>query len=314
MEEFENIDLSFDPAFSCINIRYDINSIIKKLITDSKINNTDDIKNILMNQHELVFKYDNLINTNRAYVQQLFTDGSVAITFLKTLDSIIGLISLDNEEVTFINKLVYDFFECANSIHYTKENEIKELLLSISYNINSSRINQLSNFIGINSANILSILSYSSFVDEKVVHRVNDFVITNISIDNINELTAIYNIIFNIIPVDGELERKGKNYILHSMLEYWDKDIEHDENQYKMFQTISMMIIYVFDLLEFIPLHELFKEYGNMIKLLNIDSNKVRFSLNKFISSDFNTVDEKLKQVRFKTIISDLENENIFIP
>ena len=317
--EFQNINLSFDPTFSCINVRYDINEIINKLLYYSGINEYDNIKNIIKNQHELIFKYDNLVNINRTFVQKLFTDDSFAIPFLKSLEDIIGFIDWSEEEITFINKLIYDFFECTKIIHYNNENKIKEKMLSISYKINAPRIRQLSSYIGINKANILSIISYSSFIDEKVVHRVNDFVITNIRIDDIMELMFMYDIMFHIIPNnDHNLSRKAQNYIIYSMLEYWDQeDIQNNTAEYIMFRNISLMIanIFTLDSLNFINLNSLLKEYGNVIKLLNIDFNKTRFSIDKLVSSNFNKDSTDIERFkRIKAIISNLEKEEIYIP
>ena len=315
--EFENINLSFDPAFFLNNIRYDINGIINSLIHDSENNNIKNIKNIIINQHELVFKYDNLVNNNRELVQKLFTNGNIALTFLNTLDSVIGLVELSEEEIIFINKLVYDFFECTKKVKYNNEYKIKEILLSITYKINAPRIRQLSGYIGINKSNILSIISYSSFIDEKVVHRVNDFVITNLEVNDIWELMVIYNIMFNIIPTNN-ISRKGQNYIIYSMLEYWNQeDIQNKTEEYIMFRNVSLMIANIFTLntLSYTNLESLLREYGNVLKLLNVDFNKVRFSLTRLVSSNFDKSPEDLERFRIiKSIITNLEKEDIYIP
>lgn len=317
-DEFQNINLSFDPAFSCINVRYDINEIINRLLSYSGMDEYDNIKNIIKNQHELIFKYDNLVNNNRTLIQKLFTDDFVAIPFLNSLEEVIGFIDWTEEEITFINKLIYDFFECTKKFHYNNEDKIKEKMLSVSYKINAPRIRQLSSYIGINKANILSIISYSSFVDEKVVHRVNDFVITNIRIDDIMELLFMYDIMFHIIPNKYDLNRKAQNYIIYSMLEYWDQeDIQNNTAEYIMFRNISLMIanIFTLDSLSFINLNSLLREYGNVIKLLNVDFNKVRFSINKLVSSNFDKSSEDIERFRrIKAIISNLEKEEIYIP
>ena len=308
--DFENIDLSFDPIFYHANIRYDINDIINKLISYSKEKSEYNIKNIIKNQHELIFKYDNLVNNNRELVQYLFTNNEVCIFFLNILDSIIGLLELSTEEIIFINKLVYDFFEYTKTNKYYNENEIKDKLLSITYKINANRIRALSAFIGINKANILSIISYSSFIDEKVVHRVNDFVVSNIRINNVNDLLNFYNVMFTglIINKESDFTNKARNYIIHSMLEYWDNSLDHNIDEYNMFNNISRMISYIFAELASTSnqlLYDLLRDYGNIIKLLNIDSSKTRYSLDKAYK-DF---------LPIRQIIYDLEIEHdIFIP
>ena len=322
-DEELNIDFSCNPSFAYANIRYDINSIINKLIFDAKTRDKTSIKNIITTQHELIFKYDNLVNNNRELVQTLFTYDMIGPYFLDTLEDVIGLLTLSDEEIRFINKIVYDFFEFSKAVHYSNEKEIKEKMLSITYTINAPLIRQLSNFIGINKANILAIISYSSFVDEKVVHRVNDFVIQNIRINDINELTFMYDIIFKIIPSyndDLSLSRKGHNFILYSMLEYWDEEINDEESkdQHTMFINISMVIINILTWkdLNYASLITLLKEYGNMIRLLGISSKKVRFSLKKFTQTNYNDLEHADSLRRINAIIHEFNDfdSGIFIP
>ena len=315
----QDINFSFDPTFSCINVRYDINGIINKLIIESASDNIDNIKNIIRSQHELIFKQYNLANNNRTLIQKLFTEYSIAVKFLDSLEDVVGLLELSEEEIIFINKLTYDFFECTKRIHCANENTIKEKLLSITYKINAHRIRQLARYIGINNANILAIISYSSFIDEKIVHRVNDFVITNIRINDILDLMMVYDIMFQIIPNNNiDMNRKAQNYIIYSMLEYWNQeDIQNNTEEYIMFRNISLMIanIFTLDSLSFLNLDSLLREYGNVLKLLNIDFDKTRFSISKLVSSDFDRDTEDIERFRrIKTIISNLEKEEIYIP
>ena len=129
----------------------------------------------------------------------------------------------------------------------------------------------------------------------------------------------MYDIMFHIIPNnDHDLSRKAQNYIIYSMLEYWNQeDIQNNTAEYIMFRNISLMIANVFtlDSLNFINLNSLLREYGNVIKLLNIDFNKTRFSIDKLVSSNFDKDSTDIERFRrIKAIISNLEKEEIYIP
>lgn len=310
----EFIISSDNMSFFSTNIRYDITGIIHKLIEDCRDNNINDIKNILINQHSLVFKYDNLVNNNRSFVQELFTGYKIGSIFLDVLDSEIALLDISEEEIIFINKLIYDYFEYSKI--YKSDNSIKEKMLSISYQINKNRIRLLTPLLGVNRSNILSILSYSSFIPEKVIHRVNDFIVVNSKPADLDNLLAVYNILFDILPNDHKLGKKATDFIIYSMLEYIGEfNLLNDERL--VFQKISSIIFSLLLIVaerDSVQLYYILKEYGNILKLLNINTNKVRFYIKIKIESCKKDGTNKSNIYILNNIINNLAQEDIIIP
>ena len=60
----------------------------------------------------------------------------------------------------------------------------------------------------------------------------------------------VYDIMFQIIPNNNiDMNRKAQNYIIYSMLEYWNQeDIQNNTEEYIMFRNISLMIANIFTL------------------------------------------------------------------
>ena len=292
------------------NIIYDIDSIVNKLKTS---NNLEEIKDIIKIQHNIIFTYDNLINNNREGIQDLFTTP----IFLDALYSVSGLLvyNISESEIIFINKIIYDYFEYSNS----NNSFIKERLLAISYNININRIRGFIPFFGVYNARLLSIISYSSYRIEKVVHRINNFIV-NSDID-IRRLDVIYFNIFGymfIKDVDSsnpfaynsilKLNNKFTNLFSYSMFEYCEsKDID----AIKRFNKISKFFLD--------SIIEIGKDnaecfstilitYNSMINLMNIDKNKLRFSikeeLRKIKDESLDDILEQINNIEIQNNIS----------
>ena len=274
------------------NIIYNIDSIINKLKSCDNIN---EIKDIINCQHNIIFTYDNLNNGNREGIQELFT----SMNFLEVMDNISGTLvnNLIESEIIFINKIIYDYFE------YTKQfndsNEIiliKDKLLSISYTINSARISSLIPIIGVNKARLLSILSYSSYKMEKIVHRINNFII-NTELDK-KSISAIYYIIYGPPIIgnnmfDENINNKFVDMFCYSMFEYCDSD---DPEIVEVFNRISSILMdKLIDIS--VPfdnpvIYRVLVNYSNMISMMNIDRSKLRFSIKEHLTR---TSSESLK-------------------
>ena len=292
------------------NIIYDIDSIVNKLKTS---NNLEEIKDIIKIQHNIIFTYDNLINNNREGIQDLFTTP----IFLDALYSVSGLLvyNRSESEIIFINKIIYDYFEYSNS----NNSFIKERLLAISYNININRIRGFIPFFGVNNARLLSIISYSSYRIEKVVHRINNFIV-NSDID-IRRLDVIYFNIFGYMFIKDvdlsnpfaynsilKLNNKFTNLFSYSMFEYCEsKDID----AIKRFNKISKFFLD--------SIIEIGKDnaecfstilitYNSMINLMNIDKNKLRFSikeeLRKIKDESLDDILEQINNIEIQNNIS----------
>lgn len=275
------------------NIIYDINSIVDKLNKSTSIEET---KNIIKLQHNIIFTYDNLINNNREGIQNLFTSP----IFLDALDSISGLIPMTESEIIFINKIIYDYFEYSHNVN----SSIKEKMLAISYIINDARIKLFAPILGINAARILSIISYSSYKIEKVVHRVNNFIINN-EFDITNLLSSIYTIIFGPVTIRGTFfdedplpNSKFVNAFCYSMFEYCDsKDPEVIERFNEISNYLLQKIIILHDKLDIFS--NILITYANMITLMNIDKDKLRFSIKEELGKMKSDVSDIIAQINY---------------
>jgi hypothetical protein len=272
------------------NINYNIDSIINKL---KVCDNIDEIKDIINRQHNIIFTYDNLNNGNREGVQELFT----SMKFLDVMDNISGTLveNLKESEIIFINKIIYDYFEYTKQYNSTEINSIKDKLLSISYSINSSRIYSLAPVVGVNKARLLSILSYSSYKTEKIVHRINNFIL-NTEL-NKRDISNIYYIIYDGPPMtiinnifekkQLEINNKFVDMFCYSMFEYCDSD---DPEIIEMFNKISSVLMdRLIDIsipLDNPVIYRVLLNYSNMISIMNIDRNKLRFSIKEHNNSE----------------------------
>lgn len=282
-------DLNIVHNLNFTNIRYNIDSIINKL---KSCEDKEEIKNIINCQHNIIFTYDNLNNGNREGVQELFT----SMKFLDVMDNISGTLveNLKESEIIFINKIIYDYFEYTKQYNSIEINSIKDKLLSISYSINSSRIYSLAPVVGVNKARLLSILSYSSYKTEKIVHRINNFIL-NTEL-NKKDISNIYYIIYgapitinnNIFDTNSEeINNKFVDMFCYSMFEYCDSD---DPEIIEMFNKISSVLMdRLIDIS--IPsdnpvIYRVLLNYSNMISIMNIDRSKLRFSIKEHNNSE----------------------------
>ena len=288
---FGNINIGFT------NIIYNIDSIINKL--KDPLISAEETKNIIKMQHDIIFTYDNLMNGNREGIQELFT----SIIFLCRLDSVVGLLNLSKSEIIFINKIIYDYFEFNND----HKKQIEDKLLSISYTINRNRIQQFTPILGVNTSRLLSIVSYSSYKTEKIVHRVNNFIIN--SDISMNNLEYIYYVIFGYLynkqsadPLYNtpyELNQNFTNLFCYSMFEYCDSN---DPNIVKRFNQISSFLLNkLIDIGKnnYMDFYNILITYNNMIDFINIDKNKLRFSIkNKLIDIKDESISVILDQLK----------------
>ena len=262
------------------NIVYDINSIINKI---KKCDDPEEIKQIILYQHDIIFTRDNLVNNNIDKIKELFMD----INFLTILDNISGLLAvkLSESEFIFINKIIYDFFVYSNSINSKEITEIKSKMHSIAYNINRGIILGFIPIMGVNEATKLSIISRSSFKYENIVHRVNMFIYdSSYDQDNISRIYRIIhgNYVFGCELVDAIGERKFASLFAYTMLEYTKEDA--DEHFIIQFNRVSNLIMHMLKDLRYDHLESVLLNYVNIVTLYNTPESKLRFSIKKHIS------------------------------
>lgn len=247
-------ELLFRPVFR--SVEYEITTIIDKINSINELSD-DEIKNIILRQHSMILNYDLFLKSDNSRVaaQKLFTNKRFLTVFLQ----IIGLINLTREEAICINKLAYDYY-----ILYNKDSEISELLLQLCYQLNNVLVIKLSGILGINGARILSMISNSSFKEDKIVHRVNTFLIRcNLEL-SIQDIIDIFCIIY---------ERFTYPFI-YSMLEV---KIECDNKLSARFDLISSALLEILNSMTSEDISKVLYNYAYTLKLN--PSNMVRFSL-----------------------------------
>ena len=300
---YDELYLNHNVNFT--NIRYNIDSIVSKLKTSNK----DEMKEIITNQHNIIFCYDNLMNGNREGIQELFT----SIDFLTVMDNISGSLvnNLINSEIIFINKIIYDYFEYTKSFNNTNEIiTIKDKLLSISYSINFSMIRSFVPILGVNKSRLLAIISNSSYKSEKIVHRVNNFIM-NIGDLNIKDIYTLFFIIYGPPLIDNidkfnektqTINNKFVDMFCYSMFEYCDtSDSNISQEMIDSFNNISNVLIE--KLIEIsvpidnIVIQRVLLNYYNMIFIMNIDRSKLRFSIKEHIPREANSLLEAISRI-----------------
>lgn len=242
------------------SVEYQLETIVDKI---NNLDNLDEneIKQIIIRQHNMILNYDLFLKSDetRKVAQNLFTN----IRFLKLFNDIVGLLDLSRDEIICANKLAYDYYVSPGN-----DKEISELLLMISYQINSILVIKLSGKLGINGARILSMISNSSFKEEKNVHRVNTFLVRCGVELSIQDVVDIYCILYDRFTYP----------FVYTMLEVKRNDF--DMIQLKNFDTISIAILTIVSNMTSQDIKSVLLEYGYTIRLLDPNT-QVRFSIKK---------------------------------
>lgn len=282
---------NFIPVFH--SVEFTLSTIVDKISNIDNLNELE-IKNIILRQHKMILNYDLFLKSDesRKHAQKLFTNKR----FLQIFLDIIGLLDLSQEEVICINKLAYDYY-----ISQDNDQEISNLLLQISYQLNNILVLRLSGKLGMNGSRILSMIANSTFKVEKKVHRINTFLIRcNLEL-SIQDIVDIYCILF---------ERFTYPFI-YTMLE--PKPSNLTPEQLKRFDAISIAIITILNSLTSEDMKKVLFNYAYTLKLLKTNVNResnnqlvVRFALRSAI-----------QYPRMLKVIDSIESDNfedLFIP
>ena len=295
--------LGYDPNFNIATIHYGINSIISTIKTKCDNDEIAEVKKIILNQHELIFNYDNIENSNVILIQELFTNKK----FLKLFDDICGLINYTKSELIFINKVVYDFI-----IIYKldKHTDISNKLLSITYTINDSRIRDLVPMLGIDISRELAIVSYSSYKIEDIIHRINKFIMLSILDIGVYDLRKIYSLILDL----NGYTKDTLNLFIYSMFESLS---EQGRLKYGvLFNKISDVLMSILIDLDDNSIMDLLRQYGSTIIMSNISYTRIRFSMRAVLEDVLKTdnpLNPKYQSVYDKIKYLEL-NDGIIIP
>lgn len=261
-------------------IEYELSSICSKInILEEK-----DIKDIIIRQHKMILNYDLFLydDKSRDQAQLLFTNRK----FLKCLLDVIKLLKLDYNEMICINKLAYDYY-----ILQDKDEEISNLLYSITTDINGYKVSYLSGILGLKDAQILAMLHSSSFKEDQLVTRVNRYIVRCSKSLSIQDIVNIYTFLFPRIT----------NLFVYTMMENKPNNLTADQN--KKFDYISIAVLELLNSLTSADIKRVLREYALVLKMVKQDTN-VRFSIKSAIRFD-----RIIKLLR----VIELE-ENIIIP
>ena len=288
---FQKLGSSKDPSSLLENhkptlfhsIEYEISGIIRKIQDINNINE-DEIKDIIVRQHAMILNYDLFLENSekRKQAQILFTNKK----FLKCFLDIIGTLKLSNHEKICLNKLAYDYY-----IYYEKDQEVSELLFSLTVWTNTREVALLSGILGINGARLLAMIKNSSFKDEKQVKRVNTFIMK----------CNIHLTVQNIIDIYCGLFDRFTNVFIYSMME--SKPSGLDEDKARRFDAISIALVYILDSLISDDIRRVIQDYAYTISMLRTNT-QVRFALKTLAGYP-----------RIISIVREIElGENIIIP
>lgn len=260
------------------SVEYQISTIVEK-ITNINTLNEEEIKSIIVRQHQTILNYDLFLasDESRGYVQKLFTNKR----FLQIFLQVIGFLQLPYDEIVCINKLAYDYY-----IIPGKDPEISDLLLQISYQINNILVIRLSGKLGMNGARVLSMIANSSFKEEKNVHRINTFLVKYGEL-SVQDIVDIYCILF---------ERFTYPFIF-SMLE--SKPSGLSKSQLICFDNISLALLSILDSMTSEDIKRVLYDYAFTLKLIRNDFS-VRFSLKS--AKAYTRIQEVIKEIELDPI------------
>lgn len=270
-------------------VEYQLTTIIDK-IRDIDNLNEDEIKQIIIRQYPMILNYDLFLSApeTRNAALELFTNKRFLVLFF----DVVGLLDLSDSQKICINKLVYDYYSLQE-----KDNEVYELLLSISYIVNNRLVIRLSAILGVNGARTLSMVANSTFRIDKKVHRINAFIIKcgiELSIQNIVD---IYLIIFD----------RFKDLFINTMLEsIYHLSIEDQQNEIirNNFNNISAAIYTILDSMVSKDIEQVLLNYIYALQILPKDI-YIRFSF-----QNITKMSDRMKQ-----IINNIYNETgLIIP
>jgi hypothetical protein len=255
-----------------VDIIYNIDSIIDKIKTCKDRN---EIKQIILYQHDKIFTYTNLANKNIDGIKELFMDRK----FLETLDDISGILStkLSENEKIFINKIIYDYSVYSKNINNEEVEMIKQIMSCIAYTINRDLINDgLVNILGsYKESTRLAIIRRSGFKIDKIIHKVNMFIYRTFLTEG--QIASIYHILYGDKYTNQINIELFTSIFINSMLEYIDED-KHD-NFSTQFNIVSEILFDMFCSLNLYDIERLLINYNVIIQLYGIDTNKLRFSI-----------------------------------
>lgn len=265
------------------SIEYELSAIVDKIKNINTLNEIE-MKNIIIRQHKMILNYDLFLESDdtRRQALILFTNKNFISCFL----NVIRLLDLDNHEIVCINKLAYDYYRLPNN-----DREIADMLYRLTTEVNGKQVIVLSGVIGINSAQILSMIRNSTFKDEKAVHRVNTYLIKSVQDLSVQQIISIICYLFDRFTVP----------FIYTMMEAKPSNLTPNQN--KKFDNISIAILELLNSLPSTDIKKVLMDYAYTLTLVK-NNTVVRFSIKSAISYS-----------RIINVINDIESStDLIIP
>lgn len=250
------------------SIEYELNGIVEKINNIDNFNEKE-LKNIIIRQHEMILNFDNFLSSKdtREKALVLFTNKKFLLCFL----DVIRILNISDHEKICLNKIAFDYYILPN-----KDQEISDLLYQLTTEVNGKELVVLSGILGRKDAQILSMIRNSSFKEEKVVDRINDFLLYYPKELSIKELASIYCNLFRHVTVlftQTMIGRKPENLT---------------PEQSKRYDDISIVLLEIIDSMPSCEIKKVMTSY--IYKLNRISGNiYVRFSIKSAIRYANNT-------------------------
>ena len=239
-------------------IEYNLEGILNKINKIDDLDNSE-IYDIIKRQHQMILNYDLFLSGDtRGAAQQLFTSKR----FLRCFLDVVRLLELSQHEKICINKLAYDYYILPDN---SKDFEVVNMLYRLTTEINGKEVVVLSGILGMQGAQILSMIKNSSFKEEKCVHRTNTFLIKFCHDISVQQIVNIYLSLFErFTPV-----------FIYSMMES-NEGLSKEEKD--VYDKISSALVTV---LKFLPSEDIAKvltDYAYVVNMAVVNT-PIRFSM-----------------------------------
>lgn len=176
-------------------------NVIDNLLSNIQNKPSNEVNSFIRRYYTSFFNYSLFTESehSRSSIQRLFTNR----IFISELADHIGLLNLNNQHISFLNRVIYDYY-CLSE----KDNVVYQKMLQISSFINGNLIIKLSSKMDINNAKLLAMIANSTEEDRVKVHRINLFIINcdiEFTIQNIIDIMFflydrfLYPIIFTLL-------------------------------------------------------------------------------------------------------------------
>ena len=256
-QEYEKINESVQGSIFH-TIEYNLEGILNKI---NNIENLDkqEIYDIIKRQHQMILNYDLFLSgETRGAAQQLFTSKK----FLRCFLDIIRLLDLSQHEKICINKLAYDYYILPDD---NKDIEVVNMLYRLTTEINGKEVVVLSGILGMQGAQILSMIKNSSFKEEKCIHRINTCLIKFYHDITAQQIVNIYLSLFErFTPV-----------FIYSMMES-NEGLTTEERG--VYDKISAALLTILRFLSSADISKVLTDYAYVVNMAVV-STPIRFSM-----------------------------------